>query len=240
MFLLCLESLIKQNYDGDFLVITNFKDEISKRYTFKNPIHFLNVEDTHILGAASNKFKIYEFDKAKNYDKILYVDVDLLFFTSPNVIFDLIDKKFIYVSYDDCTQDYPSKLMTEKLKGNYWWKNSLFEMEEIKYIERKRILGINTGIFAFDSSLIFHFEKIDKFFHSNIALSNHALEQPFMNLYLFRNNLFKPELTDYVTHNGLFKTHHEKPIIHFAGYAEGLAKKINCMNNLINLSNPKS
>jgi hypothetical protein len=237
-----IESLIKNNYDGSFLFITNFKKQILENINVTNKLYFIEAFDDGLLNSSANKFKIYKFDKIDEFDKILYVDVDVLFVKNVDVIFNEINDDKIYVSFDNPTVFGNAKesgfntLMTTKCGAQIsWWGADIFLQEEKNYIKRKKIQAINAGIFAFKPNMASHFENIEKFMIENNHFLNQALEQPFFNVYLFRKNLFDSTLTKYVTHNT--NDVDGKIIIHFAGNTGNFEQKINNFKSFLNYSN---
>jgi hypothetical protein len=193
---LCVESLYKNNYDGDFLFITNFKEIILELIFFKKDPFFLNVDETDLLLSSSNKLKIYNFNHIDNYDKIIYSDVDILWLSNPNKIFNQIIEDKFYVSNEN-------GLMSDE----YWGG---------------RILNKN---------MIYHLKNVEEFLNQNNNLINVCLEQPFINVYLFRNNLYNNTLNECVSHNGYNVDSYEGTVLHFAGGPGNFEHKYNKIIN---------
>ena len=81
-----IHTLNKTDYDGDLLIITDFKEEILKQIEFKNKIYFYEVNKTNFIESSANKFKIYKFSNVNDYDKIIYCDADVLWLKNPNLL----------------------------------------------------------------------------------------------------------------------------------------------------------
>lgn len=215
---LCVNSLYRNNYDGDILFITNLKENILNSINFKTEPYFINVDDTTLLTSSSNKFKIYNFNKIYEYDKIIYCDLDILWLSNPNIIFnEIIDDKF-YVSNEDA------------LMSDEYWGGSIINDDERKFITENKIKGINAGIFGFNKSMINHLKNIELFLLDNQTLINSCLEQPFLNVYLFRNNLYNNILNKYISHNGYNIDSFDGVILHFAGGPGNFAIKYTKMS----------
>jgi hypothetical protein len=219
---LCLQSLNLNNYDGDILFITNLKKEILENLFINNNVFFLDVPDTGLLNSSANKLKIYKFSDIKKYDKIIYCDLDILFLKSPDIIFNEIKEDKIYISNED-------SLMTEK-----YWSSNLLKTDEKEKIIKEKIQGLNAGFFAFNKNMVEFFEKIDIFFEENQSSVNECLEQPFINVFLFRNFLYNNSLNKLISHNGYNLKTFDGVVLHFAGGPGNYGGKINHMNNFFN------
>ncbi len=238
---LCIISLENQKYDGDFLFITNYKQEILKKIKCNNKVVFLELNEND-LNPAFFRFKIYEFEKIYDYDQILYCDTDILFFTNPDKIFDLLNSDHIFVSNDTYVKNITC-LMTTKIESLPFWGENLLSNDEKLFIENNKVLAINAGIFAFNKNMISNFAKIDNFIKENKNLIlDLTLDQPFFNVFLFREKNYKNVLNDLVNHNGLdvLKNQNEeferKEIIHFAGEIGVATNKILAMEKVLKLT----
>ena len=220
---LCIESLYDNDYDGDFLFITDYEDVISSSIIFKKNPFFLNVRKSDLLESAGNKFKIYQFSEINNYDKIIYSDLDILWLSNPEKIFDLITEDKFYVSNE---QQHPM--------SHVYWGGPLLTNEEIEEIVTNNIFGINSGIFAFNKNMIKHLEKIDNYFINNLQYVDACLEQPYFNVYLYRNKLYDVSLTSILSHNGCNLDSYDGFLLHFAGGPGYFQNKYTKMLNFYN------
>jgi hypothetical protein len=202
---LCVLSLQKFNYNGDFLFITNIKDLIIENIKFNNNVYFMEVPVDGLFSSSANKLKLYNFERVNEYDKIIFSDLDILFTNNPDIIFDEIIEDKFYVSNE-------SELMSAE-----WWGARLLDQIEKNKINENNIMGINAGFFAFNKNMVNHLEKIEHFLKNNISLSNECLEQPFFNVYLHRNSLYDNKLTKYVSHSGYSLDSFNGVVLHFAG-----------------------
>lgn len=210
---LCVKSLYHHNYDGDLLFITDLKDEILQNIKFKNPPLFLPIPTSNLLESSANKLKLYLYENIKEYDKIIFSDLDILWTSNPDIIFDIIDEDLFFMSTE-------SELMSSE-----WWGARIFSGNEKEQIYLNKVNGVNAGIFAFNNNMIDHIEKIDHFLNNNLHLVNICLEQPFMNVYVYRNNIYNTRLNGLVSHNGYETEYFNGVVLHFAGGPGNFDKK---------------
>lgn len=213
-----IDSLGRTLIDVDnthILIITDEKTKKEITNVIKSPfkIDFHIVTFEILEECIINKLKIYQYEKINQYDKILYCDVDILWNSSPDVIFDCVKEDKIYISLEG-----GSKLMNNSLFGG-----KLITDEECKDIKSNIIQGMNTGFFVFKSKMSYVFENIYKYMKDNIDKINVVVEQPYMNVYLYRNKCYSIETTKYINHQSIldnpFNLHIRRvdtPLIHFA------------------------
>lgn len=219
---LCIESLYKNEYDGDFLFITDLKDEMLKSIDFKREPFFLDIEKSDLLGSSANKLKIYKFAEIEKYDKIIFSDLDILWVSNPNTIFNIINEDKFFMSNENA------------LMSDEYWGGRILDDSEKNNIIQNRINGVNAGIFAFNRNMVHHLHQVDVFLSENNNLVNICLEQPFLNVYLFRNEIYNTKLNDYVTHNGYHLDKYDGVAIHFAGGPGNFQIKHDKMINFYN------
>ncbi len=209
---MCINSLYHNGYDGDFLFITDLKNEILNQINFKTQPYFLELKESSLLESSANKLKVYSFNKINEYDKIIFSDLDILWVSNPEIIFNLIDEDKFYMSNEE-------GLMTDEL----WGGLLLTDTEKIE-IDQLKIFGLNCGLFAFNNKMIPYLEQVDLFLNNNLELQNVCLEQPFLNVYVYRNNLYNNKLNGLVSHKGyhfvnspLDLIKYDGVVLHFAG-----------------------
>jgi hypothetical protein len=219
---LCIKSLYKQNYDGDFLFITDLKNELLNTIKFnKDPI-FIEVTKSNLMMSSSNKLKLYLYDRIFEYDSIIFSDLDILWTSNPKKIFDLLNEDKFFFSNENA------------LMSGEWWGARILSDEEKSSINNKKIFGLNAGIFAFNKNMVDHLKKIDDFLNQNLHLSNECLEQPFINTYLYRNDLYNTGLNELVSHNGYNTEIFNGVALHFAGGPGNFPVKFERMLNYYN------
>lgn len=216
---LCVKSLYQHNYDGDFLFITNFENEILNSIEFVKSPYFLKIGNNSLFESSSNKLKIYNFEKVYEFDKIIFSDLDILWLKNPDIIFKMIETDEFYISIEN------------SLMSDEWWGLKILNQDEKQDIIKNQINGLNAGLYGFNNRMIKHFKKIDQFLTENKHLSNECLEQPFLNVYLYRNKLYNTNISRYVSHNGYNLNEFDGVVLHFAGGPGNFNGKYEKMKN---------
>jgi hypothetical protein len=132
---LCIKSLYKQNYDGDFLFITDLKNELLNTIKFnKDPI-FIEVTKSNLMMSSSNKLKLYLYDRIFEYDSIIFSDLDILWTSNPKKIFDLLNEDKFFFSNENAKWylDYPISLqdcLKKPMSFHYIRPNQMKEIYE--------------------------------------------------------------------------------------------------------------
>jgi hypothetical protein len=226
---LCLKSLQKVGYTGDYLIITDssFK-EVIKNIKIDNQIYFLEINSKDLKSSAGNKLKIYEFDNINQYEKILYCDVDMLWIKNPNIFFNCCVEDKIYIGEEN-----PSSLA-----NHMWGGSNHFTDEELEEIVKNDIKGMNAGLFLFKKEMVYCFQKIDEYYMNNQNLLGSCLEQPYINAYLFKNNIHDCSCATRKILQNSYKTPpnnlEEFDVIHFQGGPGNFFDKYNSMSNFFN------
>lgn len=215
---LCIKSLYKNKYDGDFLFITDLKNEILEKIKFESEPKFLSLSSKNsLLESSANKLKLFLFEHVHEYDKIIFSDLDVLWTGDPDLIFNLINEDQFYMSNEN------------SLMSDEWWGARILNESEKSNIIKAQIKGLNAGIFAFNKNMIHHLQKIDSFLNNNLNLSNACLEQPFINVYLYREKIYNTKLNGLVSHNGYNIDNFNGVVLHFAGGPGNFEFKYNKM-----------
>ena len=82
--------------------------------------------------------------------------------------------------------------------------------------------------------LLKYLENIDLFLCENKNLVEVCLEQPFINVYLYRMNIYNTILNRYVSHNGYQLSEFNGTVLHFAGGPGNFAQKYTKMVDFYN------
>jgi len=224
LFIMSLKSLEKfYNNDFDVLVICNETNKIGiqKKLNSKIPIQFLTVDCHQKKDSSKNKLKIHQFDKLNEYEKVIFCDCDILWFDSPNKIFDVIEPNKINFSEEN-------GYITEQ----YWGLKLLNHEEIIKY-NKKPVKGVNAGFFSFYSNMGNVFSEIEKFMDENITKINVCWEQPYLNVYLHRNDLISRTLNNHINHHVKDNDIPNKTVSHFSGSPGAGKGKLNKMERFL-------
>jgi hypothetical protein len=182
---LLLKSYItfNQNFDSTYLIITqpSFEDRIKNlflKYKIKNfDIFTLNLSG--IFEACASRLHIFDYPKINLYQKILYLDTDILITNNINNLFNLEIKEYLYV-----------------LKENYHreFHCCLFQQQEIN--EKVKDLTFTSGILYFKNSLIIKnlfieiSNEIKNYNQKNLPPPK-CYDQPFFVYYGIKQNLIE-------------------------------------------------
>ena len=141
------------------------------------------------MQASTRKTEIFKVPDIQKYDKILYLDADIVVTGGLAGIFERVtDTEKLYVKSDNGSH-------TEI----YWYRaDTPYDTETLTRFKEHNILTFNCGQFAFKNSpsMKSHFESvcstIDQVFDPNV----HFYEQSFMNDYFCRNELILYDISD--------------------------------------------
>jgi lipopolysaccharide biosynthesis glycosyltransferase len=236
IFKIFLKSLIlfSKTRDFDFLIICDDKAYNSlkdfgelklfhKHYFLKVPI------DTDLKFALLRKFDISKFKHFNEYEKIMYIDVDIIV---QNDILDIINNvpaqdNILYAAKEG------------EVDGPYWYLNT-YKNSNIKKLKDEHINSFNSGMFLFKATeeMKTHFKNVKKFSlnYYNKPHKNHFYDQSMMNFYF---NMKRLANTDYFNDIYLMfpdttKFYNNKTILHIAGIGR-YKEKANIMNNYLDL-----
>lgn len=184
---------------------------------------FLKVPiDIDLKYALIRKFDIAIFKKFKEYDKIMYIDVDII------VQGDLIKVIESVPVKDDIL--YATK--EGKLDGPYWYINT-YKDSNISNLKRKGIHSFNTGMFLFKPSLVMqqHLKNVKTFaldYYKDRTKQKHFYDQSFMNYYFnmkdIANTSYMNEI--YQMFPDVTKYYKNKIILHIAGIGRYKSKAL--------------
>lgn len=190
-------------------------NEISK---FPN-ISYIKVPiDKTLNTALFRKFDIFHHPQYMSYDKILFLDCDIIVQTNVINIFKAIKPK-------------PNKLYVPEegtVDGKYWTMNAYLP-QDIEYMKKNNIKSFNSGTFMFVPTEIMleHFIKA-KTFGLNYK-GSHFVDQSVFNYYF--NRLRIACISKYLTNNiqmfpDITKYYPDKTLIHFSGIGDYKIKRI--------------
>lgn len=209
IFLLNLSTLEKYN-DGSFdiLIICDerTKSELDNKLKTNLKINYHVIKSLSPKNSSLNKLKIYEYQDLKLYDKVIFCDCDTLWYNTPNTVFERTIENKITFSHE----------VGSLILGTYWGEKLITEKERY-IISKERIGGVNAGFFSFFSNMSFVFKEIEIFLNTNLNRINLGWEQPFINVYCYRNNLISYNLTDIVKHNISISDKPNYTLVHFSG-----------------------
>ncbi len=205
----------------DILVITsiNFLPIIQDKLKIYNlPIKYHTINITTMMESSCCKLYIFDYDHIDNYNKILYLDTDVLINNDVNLIFNTeIDSTKIYAIGEGCIGD----------NTNYWGKQ-FFDLYMPNY--DANMTAFSAGVFYYINSpeikLLFTNTRnhITKYLASG-RQPPICLDQPFLVYNAFNQNAYDNTLMDkYLINNPSIVD--ERVIYHFPGGPGQYSSKI--------------
>lgn len=223
----------------DVLIITDTATKrriTSSAFAKKFNIHYMIV-DTPVDGveASKTKCRLFEWEKINNYNKILFLDADIIAVDNISGIFDEpYESGSIYTVYNTA--------MNNSIASNsiYYCVTKATSDELTNYISNGQ-KPFNAGQFLFVNSYKMqqHFANV-LWFMENWP-GGYFFEQSFMNQYFCRNNLTKIDvLQKYIRIQLITPSKYDPPdnesitpLIHFAGAALNAGAKVEYLTNYI-------
>ena len=229
MFFLLLESIfIYGNMDDDthILVYTStiFMNKIKESHLFNDKKIKFKINDTYdnIEKACKARLDLFNLPSIENYDKILYLDTDILVKDDINKVFNVCEKDILYVLEEGNLKE----------EISYWGKY-LFSNEEINnYADTS---AFTSGILLFNNC-----EKIKNLFeviNKDIVKRPHitvCIDQPYIVYNAFKHNAFDNKILKNLVVNNDKNIHSDKVIHHFPGGPGVYQHKIDAMNVFLN------
>ena len=211
MFFLLLESIfIYGNLDENTNILvytsTTFMNMIKQSHLFNDEKIKFEINDTYhnIDKACKARLDLFNLSYIKNYNKILYLDTDILVKDDINKVFDVCIEDILYVleeegGYIDSDTDY--------------WGKTLFGNEVNNYADKS---AFTSGILLFNNC-----EKIkDLFYKINediVKRYHYFYDQPYIVYNAFKYNLYNNKILKSLVVNNSTDIHSDKVIHHFPG-----------------------
>lgn len=213
----------------DYLIICNpeFKQKIEKIYDNLNingKIWCLNLNTK--FESAYSRLNIFNYPDINLYNKILYLDCDILISNSINNIFNLELENKLYVLQEDYNRNFHFEIFSNK---------------EFKLLDKSS--AFSSGILLFNN----HIKIKDLFSRILLHINNHityklsipfCLDQPFIIYHAIKSNLYdNKKIINLAINNP--NNFNEQIINHFPGgpgpgsYESKLERMNNFMNNIL-------
>ena len=228
MAYLLLESIfIYGNLDNKTSILiytsTPFMNIIKKSHLFNDEKIKFEINDTYysIDSACKARLDLFNLSSISNYNKILYLDTDILIKNDINKVFDICKEDILYVLEEggiDQENDYHGQPLFGDEINNYTDKSAF-----------------SSGILLFNNC-----EKIKDLFNKinddiiNRPYNFSCYDQPYIVYNAFKYNLFNNKLLNSFAGNNDFSIHSDKVIHHFCGGPGVYAHKIYNMNFFLN------
>ena len=229
MLYLLLESLyiygnISENITILIYTSTLFMNKIIKSNLLTKYIHFeINDDYVTIDSACKARLDLFTLLSIRKYNKILYLDTDILIKEDIHKIFDIVKDDILYVLEEGTIND-----------NSEFWGKSLFGNEVNNYVDKT---AFTSGILLFNNC-----EKIKNLFQKikiHLTRNNNKgfHDQPYIVYNAFKYNLYNNKILKSYTVNNDDNIHSNKVIHHFPGGPGIFTHKLETMT--IFLSNSK-
>ena len=227
MFFLLLESIfIYGNLEDNTHILvytsTPLANIIKQSHLFNEKIKF-EINDTYnnIDKACKARLDLFNLHSITNYNKILYLDTDILVKDDINKVFNVCEEDILYVLEEG-----------EINSDTEFWGKSLFGNELNNYEDKT---GFTSGILLLNNC-----EKIKDLFNKInediIQRSYYSFfyDQPYIVYNAFKYNLYNKKILKSLVVNNDNNIHSDKVIHHFPGGPGEYEHKINKMNIFLN------
>ena len=177
----------------------------------------INDNYQNIASACKARLDLFNLPSIKKYNKILYLDTDILVKDRINKVFDVCKEELLYV-------------LGEGQITGYEWGDTLFGAEVSNYPDK---LAFSSGVLLFLNceKIRFLFRKINE----DITTRYHSFyDQPFIVYNAFKYNLYNNTLLETVVVNNDQNIHSDKVIHHFPSGPGIHQPKIEIMTNFLN------
>jgi predicted O-methyltransferase YrrM len=221
MFYILLESLFiygELNNTTEILVYTSrqFMKMIQKSHLFNEDKIKFEINDTYstIDAACKSRLDLFDLSSVNNYEKILYLDTDILIKDDVNKVFDVCKKDLLYV-------------LEEGEINNDLWGKTLFGEEIHNYTNKT---AFTSGILLFNNcdtiKDLFHNIKLDII---NRPYKFTCFDQPYIVYNAFKYGLYDNKVLKTLLVNNDTNIYSDKVIHHFPGGPGYYINKINTM-----------
>ena len=232
LFLLLESIFIYGNLDENTHILiytsTLFMNKIKESHLYNEKIKF-EINDTYnsIDTSCKSRLDIFNLISVQNYDKILYLDTDIIVKDDIQKIFNICQEDLLYV-LEEGTIDY---------HHDYWGK-TLFGDEINNYPDKS---AFTSGILLFNNcdKIKFLFDKIKEDIF-NRPYNNSFHDQPYIVYNAFKYNLYNNKILNSFAVNYDTNIYSNKVLHHFAGGPGNYSNKIETMSTFLNSINPSS
>lgn len=226
MFFLLLESIfIYGNLENDTHILvytsTQFMNVIKRSHLFCDKIKF-EINDTiyhNIDKACKARLDLFNFPSVTKYNKILYLDTDILVKDDINKVFNVCEEDILYVLEEGNINS----------NADYWGK-TLFGSEVNNYEDKS---AFTSGILLFKNCKKIR-DLFDKINEHIIIKPHHFHDQPHIVYNAFKYNLYNNKILKSLVVNNDKNIHSDKVIHHFPGGPGVYKNKIYNMTIFLN------
>lgn len=223
---LCIESLRQTNdlQNTDILIMCD--EEYKQNIVDLHTDIMITKKNNNGIEASMKKVEIFNYEKIWMYDKVLYLDSDIIVYGNINILFDRVNElDKLYVFRD--------QTIVKGMDHKYWWTGTLTE-EDILFFNTNNKGFFNCGQFLFKVSkeMEGHFNQVLTNIKENTK--EYFYEQTFMNEYFLKNLLtIEDEVIKKYVHLCISRDDFDLVLFHFCGN-DTINDKLNKMRNKYN------
>jgi hypothetical protein len=228
MFYLLLESIfiygnLSDNTNILVYTSTSFMNKIKKSHLFNDEKIKFEINDSYdnIDKACKARLDLFNLSSIKNYEKILYLDTDILIKDNITKIFDVCEENLLYALEEGNIND-----------AKDFWGKTLFKNEVDNYDDKT---AFTSGILLFNNC-----EKIKDLFNKineDIVKRPYKFacyDQPYIVYNAFKYNLYNNKILKSLVVNNDKNIYSDKVIHHFPGGPGIYQHKIDAMTIFLN------
>jgi hypothetical protein len=225
-----LQTLHASGYCGDIMVMC---DEDYLPVIKHLPITYFHItkKNNTPMESSMRKIEIFDYEHIDKYDKVLFLDCDIVVTNSTDNVFNMITRDDVLYVVRNCYD-----INYYKYGNSFGCKDDPYDEETLKMFEEKQIYGFNAGQFGFrvSDTMRHHFMEVYKAL-KRFDPAIHFYEQSFINNYFNRKLAIDYSLEKYVHVNGVS---HKTPIIvvlyHVCGANISYLDKLAIMKRMYN------
>jgi lipopolysaccharide biosynthesis glycosyltransferase len=235
MFFLLLESIfIYGDLDCDTHILiytsTQFMNKIKQSHLFNDEKIKFEINDTYndVGKACKARLDLFNLPSITNYNKILYLDTDILVKDVLNKVFNVCKEDILYVLEEGLLTD----------NDNFYGGKTLFNNEINNF---KDISAFTSGILLFNNceKIKDLFNKInediiERPYYFNYYDRTNCYDQPYIVYNAFKYNLYNNKILKTLVVNNDNNIHSDKVIHHFPGGPGVYQHKIDYMTIFLN------
>ena len=226
MLYLLLESIfIFGNLDNNTKILiytsTQFMNIIKNSHLFNDENIKFEINDNYdtIDKACKARLDLFNFSCINNYEKILYLDCDIIIKNEINKVFNLCQENYLYTLEEGDIKD-----------DTDFWGKSLFGDEINNYTDTT---AFSSGILLFKNCN--EIKNLFNIINQDIINRHHNFnDQPFIIYNAFKNNLYNNKILKSIAINNNCYLFDNKVINHFPGIPGKSEYKINFMSVFLN------
>ncbi len=229
LLFLLLESMhlfgnVQEDTDIIIYTTTEFKNRIEKSHLYTSKIQFqINDSYTTLVQACKARLDIFSFPVINNYQKILYLDTDILFRHPIENVFNIITEEMVEPKL--------YALMEGQIDHHSdMWGKSLFGNDIHQYKDRR---AFSSGIMLFPNhiEIMRVFNEIKQ--HMSRNNNQGFYDQPYLNYHFFRNRMYDNVRLKNVAILNCQDIMTPKTLIHFCGGVGNHGNKYDKMANFM-------